>query len=156
MDVIESKAKNRNFLIFISILIPIVLILGWILYFTESDKNSSIKIVSTSVLLIILLIWMWIRYYVQLKVDSNKSVNGKLKKATEIGNKIEGLSLTYQGVTSLIGSILLILGGIFVLIIKFKELWWVGAILIIFGLALIYVFLSAIAFGKPKLKGRYY
>ena len=76
-------------------------------------------------------------------------------KAFKVANMSSGIGYGISTIRGIIASIVLILGGIFILIAG-EGIRWAGAVFIILGLLMIIYVKNSITLAKRRMKGRAY
>lgn len=155
-----TKDSMKRFLVFITILLPLLLIIMYIWYFIN-PINSPFelkKIITDTIYVFIAIILGWILFKYQEKRDVNLRDDKKNRMTDNLFgviNTASGIELKLEAVLLTIFSLALFIGGIYLLITKF-FLWYVGAGMILVSILLIYPILTNWFLGKQRLKGKYY
>ena len=107
MKIGDSKKNIRNFAIFISIILPILLVLMWVL----SLENRVLYTIGS----IIAIVFSWIGYYSQQKTDVSQE-NSLVQKSLSTGYKAEGAYKKFYSIGLFLVFLISIVGGIYTLI----------------------------------------
>ena len=154
-NVETRKNEHHQALWILSILALAVLISLWVVPSFSNLFNTKEKIEMTITLLLILPI-AWVFFYKQKGLDEGKdSGKGLATKVFYGTNVFSGVGYGFNAIRGIIGSVVLIIGGIFLLIFG-EGIRWAGAVFVVLGLLMIIYIKNSITLAKGRMHGRAY
>ncbi|MBU2616641.1 MAG: hypothetical protein KKB79_01515 [Nanoarchaeota archaeon] len=153
---IPTRQKEHHQAIWIITAFAIIfIILFWAIPAVSNELTFNKKIGYTIGFLVGIPL-MWLFFYKQKRMDEGKDQGKNLTtKAFKVANMSSGIGYGISTIRGIIASIVLILGGIFILIAG-EGIRWAGAVFIILGLLMIIYVKNSITLAKRRMKGRAY
>jgi len=153
----KRKKQQRNYLFFITFMFIVIIITYGILYFVYHQNNTLMYFIGSILLFIVIVGLGWTQYYYQKKKDKGNCKENISDKTMMGINIAQGVNLRLHSFAYTIAAIIFLLGGVYSLI-TYRDTFRViiGILLLIMGIALVYVIINDWKVSKIKLKGRNY